>query len=163
MRFILNSSQKILGLVILMVFAASLMTPLDCQAKETTEGERKILFHRHPMNPTVTSPVPNKDEMGMDYTPVYVDEVSMGESKVPGHAVISISPERQQLIGVRTAVVELRVCGESALWSFVVVPFVFPLRVRCYRLSFVHLSPLVITALSVFPTGDHCFVCHRRW
>src|SRR3989304_4197341 len=33
--------------------------------------ERKVLFYRNPMNPTVTSPEPKKDEMGMDYIPVY--------------------------------------------------------------------------------------------
>src|SRR5258706_971532 len=31
------------------------------------QGERKILFYRNPMNPTVTSPVPAKDELGMNY------------------------------------------------------------------------------------------------
>lgn len=36
--------------------------------------ERKILFYRHPMDPTVTSPTPQKDEMGMDYIPVYEEE-----------------------------------------------------------------------------------------
>jgi membrane fusion protein, copper/silver efflux system len=35
------------------------------------QPERKIRFYRHPMNPSVTSPVPAKDEMGMSYTPVY--------------------------------------------------------------------------------------------
>ncbi len=30
-------------------------------------GEREILFYRNPMNPTISSPVPAKDEMGMDY------------------------------------------------------------------------------------------------
>ncbi|TPQ24218.1 efflux RND transporter periplasmic adaptor subunit [Methylomonas koyamae] len=39
-------------------------------------AERKPLFYRHPMNPKVTSPIPTKDEMGMDYLPVYADEVS---------------------------------------------------------------------------------------
>ncbi len=34
---------------------------------------RKILFYRNPMNPDVTSSVPAKDEMGMDYIPVYAD------------------------------------------------------------------------------------------
>lgn len=29
------------------------------------------LFYRHPMNPSVTSPIPAKDKMGMDYVPVY--------------------------------------------------------------------------------------------
>ncbi len=36
--------------------------------------ERKVLFYRHPMNPQVTSPTPQKDEMGMDYIPVYEEE-----------------------------------------------------------------------------------------
>jgi len=36
--------------------------------------ERKPLFYRNPMNPAITSPVPSKDEMGMDYIPVYKDE-----------------------------------------------------------------------------------------
>jgi len=41
-------------------------------------GERKILFYRSPMNPTVTSKVPMKDQMGIDYVPVYADESSSG-------------------------------------------------------------------------------------
>jgi membrane fusion protein, copper/silver efflux system len=36
--------------------------------------ERKVLFYRHAMNPSVTSSAPKKDEMGMDYIPVYEDE-----------------------------------------------------------------------------------------
>jgi len=35
---------------------------------------RKPLYYRHPMNPKVTSPTPAKDEMGMDYTPVYGED-----------------------------------------------------------------------------------------
>ncbi|MEP7013156.1 MAG: efflux RND transporter periplasmic adaptor subunit [Acidobacteriota bacterium] len=34
---------------------------------------RRPAFYRHPMRPEVTSPVPAKDEMGMDYVPVYAD------------------------------------------------------------------------------------------
>lgn len=46
-------------------------------------GERKILYYRSPMNPTVTSKVPMKDAMGMDYVPVYADEGgSGGERKI---------------------------------------------------------------------------------
>ena len=37
-------------------------------------GERRILFYRNPMDPTITSPAPMKDSMGMDYVPVYADE-----------------------------------------------------------------------------------------
>ena len=44
------------------------------------KGERKILFYRNPMNPAITSPVPAKDEMGMDYIPVYAEEEA-GEEK----------------------------------------------------------------------------------
>lgn len=36
--------------------------------------ERKPLYYRHPMNPNVTSQLPAKDEMGMDYIPVYAEE-----------------------------------------------------------------------------------------
>ncbi|MCM8757449.1 MAG: efflux RND transporter periplasmic adaptor subunit, partial [Candidatus Omnitrophica bacterium] len=31
---------------------------------------RKILYYRNPMNPSITSKVPMKDQMGMDYIPV---------------------------------------------------------------------------------------------
>jgi Cu(I)/Ag(I) efflux system membrane fusion protein len=41
-------------------------------------AERRILFYRNPMDPTITSPVPAKDEMGMDYVPVYADEAETG-------------------------------------------------------------------------------------
>ncbi len=44
--------------------------------------QRKILFYRNPMNPNITSPVPAKDEMGMDYIPVYADEDKPKERKI---------------------------------------------------------------------------------
>jgi Cu(I)/Ag(I) efflux system membrane fusion protein len=66
-------------------------------------GGRKIKFYRSPMNPNQTSPVPRKDEMGMDYIPVYGDEVNdTASSSVTGLAAININPERQQSIGLRT-------------------------------------------------------------
>ena len=36
--------------------------------------ERKIIFYRNPMNPSVTSAVAAKDSMGMDYIPVYAED-----------------------------------------------------------------------------------------
>jgi len=39
-----------------------------------TVSERKPLYYRHPMNPQVTSTMPTKDEMGMDYVAVYAEE-----------------------------------------------------------------------------------------
>jgi len=41
---------------------------------ETTADTREPLFYRNAMNPGVTSPVPAKDSMGMDYVPVYATE-----------------------------------------------------------------------------------------
>jgi len=65
-------------------------------------GERKLLFYRSPMNPAQTSPTPRKDEMGMDYVPVYSEEGG-GSPSVTGLATVGIDPQRQQLIGLRTA------------------------------------------------------------
>jgi Cu(I)/Ag(I) efflux system membrane fusion protein len=71
------------------------------QAKPS--GERKILFYRSPMDPKQTSPTPRKDEMGMDYVPVYADEQGGGAPPVEGLATVNIDPSRQQLIGLKTA------------------------------------------------------------
>jgi len=40
----------------------------------TKAGDRKVVFYRNPMNPEITSPVPARDEMGMDYIPVYEEK-----------------------------------------------------------------------------------------
>ncbi|MBI3770126.1 MAG: efflux RND transporter periplasmic adaptor subunit [Deltaproteobacteria bacterium] len=71
-------------------------------------AERKVAMYRHPMRADVTSPNPAKDEMGMDYIPVYEDEMGGEAGHVPGHASFTLSPERQQLIGVTTATLETR-------------------------------------------------------
>jgi membrane fusion protein, copper/silver efflux system len=42
--------------------------------------ERKLLYYRHPMNPKVTSPTPAKDDMGMDYLPVYAEAQRLPEA-----------------------------------------------------------------------------------
>ena len=67
---------------------------------QTSAGdERRILYYRHPHNPQVTSSTPKKDEMGMDYVPVYADEGGGGEG-------VLISPEVRNNLGVRVAEVE---------------------------------------------------------
>ncbi len=68
-------------------------------------GEREILYYRNPMNPAITSPVPAKDEMGMDYIPVYADEEN-GADEPAG--TVKIDPVIVQNIGVRVAKVERR-------------------------------------------------------
>lgn len=41
------------------------------EKKDASVKQGKILFYRNPMNPGITSNVPTKNEMGMDYIPVY--------------------------------------------------------------------------------------------
>lgn len=83
------------------------LTRVETSSKSTkSQGRGKLLYYRHPMRPDITSPKPAKDEMGMDYVPIYEGEESRGESMVPGHGEAMISPERQQLIGVQKAVVD---------------------------------------------------------
>ena len=72
------------------------------------KGGRRILFYRNPMGAGDASPVAKKDAMGMDYIPVYEDEVRNAPSSVPDHAVAEIPVARQQLIGVKLGGVEKR-------------------------------------------------------
>ncbi|OIR12426.1 cation efflux system protein CusB precursor [mine drainage metagenome] len=39
-------------------------------------NKHKVLYYRNPMGLADTSPVPKKDSMGMDYTPVYADNIA---------------------------------------------------------------------------------------
>ncbi|MCB1688585.1 MAG: efflux RND transporter periplasmic adaptor subunit [Halioglobus sp.] len=72
--------------------------PVDAGAHQAP-AEREILFYRNPMNPSVTSPTPMQDSMGMDYLPVYAD--GAGDDVM---GTVSIDPVVVQNIGVRTAI-----------------------------------------------------------
>ncbi len=69
------------------------------------EQHGKILFYRNPMDPTITSPVPRKDEMGMDYVPVYADEATAESAQ---GATVTIDPGIVQNMNVTTETVERR-------------------------------------------------------
>jgi RND family efflux transporter MFP subunit len=69
------------------------------------DEQREVLFFRNPMDPNITSPAPRKDEMGMDYVPVYADEA--GSPGAQG-AVVTIDPAVQQNMNVLTRRVERR-------------------------------------------------------
>jgi len=69
------------------------------------EGDREILFYRNPMDPSISSPVPRKDEMGMDYVPVYADEAAPAAAQ---GAVVTIDPRVQQNMNVVTQRVQRR-------------------------------------------------------
>jgi RND family efflux transporter MFP subunit len=73
--------------------------------EDVGNGEREILFYRNPMDPTITSPVPRKDNMGMDYVPVYADEA---QSAATDGAVVTINPAVQQNMNVITETVTRR-------------------------------------------------------
>ena len=67
----------------------------------SSPGERRVLFYRHPMDPSIHSDKPAKDNMGMDYVPVHEDE-TQGASSVEGRAAVKVPPERAQLLGIRS-------------------------------------------------------------
>ena len=76
----------------------------DKPAPAQPADKGKLLFYRNPMDPKITSPVAAKDEMGMDYIPVYESELKAEAGPaVEGLATVRIDPERQQLIGLTTA------------------------------------------------------------
>jgi Cu(I)/Ag(I) efflux system membrane fusion protein len=68
----------------------------------TTSGPRRVRYYRNPMGLPDTSPVPKKDNMGMDYIAVYD-----GEDQDDGKTV-KISLDKIQRSGVRTEAVQER-------------------------------------------------------
>ena len=70
-------------------------------------AERQPLYYRNPMNPAVTSPVPTKDSMGMDYIPVYEQE------QAQHNGTVSINPVVQNNIGLRTAAAEVQTISRT--------------------------------------------------
>jgi Cu(I)/Ag(I) efflux system membrane fusion protein len=94
------------------------------QAPSPAGDKGKLLFYRNPMDPSITSPVFLKDQMGMDYIPVYEGDLkeAQGSGSVEGLATVTIDTQRQQLIGLHTAKVtegdlggELRTNGVVAV------------------------------------------------
>jgi RND family efflux transporter MFP subunit len=91
-------------------------------------GERKLLFYRNPMNPMVTSPVPAKDEMGMDYVPVYEDEtkggaIAAGSGAAPaGYATITVGTEQLKVSGIQGAPAVRETMGHAVRTVGIVVP-----------------------------------------
>lgn len=82
----------------------------SAQTPPPTAKERKILFYRNPMGLPDTSAVPKKDEMGMDYIPIYEGE----EGNDPDTAKqVKISSEKIQQLGVRSETATLRDLARS--------------------------------------------------
>ena len=76
------------------------LTPIKSNTQKTS-GERKILYWRAPMDPNEIYDAPGKSKMGMDLVPVYEDDAS-------GTGIVTIDPEVQQNMNVKTAKVEVK-------------------------------------------------------
>jgi Cu(I)/Ag(I) efflux system membrane fusion protein len=79
---------------------AGTANPPTPQAVSADKG--KILYYRNPMGLADTSPAPKKDSMGMDYIPVYENDTGADAG------IVTVSPARVQMLGVRTATVATR-------------------------------------------------------
>ncbi len=99
--------KKLMGGIVLLLLAAAALGVMACKPRKTEpkQPERKILYYRSPMNPAQTSPVPKKDEMGMDYVAVYAEEET---GTGAGPAAVKVSAAVVQKIGVVTEEVKLR-------------------------------------------------------
>jgi len=80
------------------------MNLVEKQVKAKKSGKKIISYYRHPHKPTVTSKVPKKDEMGMDYIAIY-------ETESDDSSNVFISPRIVQNMGVRTAIAD-----KGTLW-----------------------------------------------
>ncbi len=98
-----TEKMKRVFLLILLVLAVSWTA-----SRADESAGKKIKYWANPMNPNRHSDKPMKDEMGMDYVPVYEKEIS-GEVNLPeevkGLAPVHISPYKEQLIDVKFATV----------------------------------------------------------
>lgn len=77
--------------------------PVD-QAGST--GGRKVLYYVDPMNPSHTSDKPGFAPCGMPMEPVYADEGEAAGGKPAAPGAVKITPQKQQLLGVKVSPVE---------------------------------------------------------
>jgi Cu(I)/Ag(I) efflux system membrane fusion protein len=98
----------ICGMRLVLIEPAPAPAPAATGASGPAPGSRRIVFYRSPMDPNIRSDKPAKDSMGMDFVPVYEDEAGRSSGPaVAGRAVVSLTPERRGLLGVRSEDVRL--------------------------------------------------------
>jgi len=91
-------------------------------AAQNAGGSRSVLYYVDPMNPAYTSPEPGLAPCGMKMEPVYAgDGDRVAGSAIPSES-FHITPEKQQVMGLRVAAVEkipwtyqLRTTGKVAV------------------------------------------------
>jgi len=94
----------------------------------------RVLYYRDPMHPSYTSRTPGKaPDCGMELEPVYAADVEPSRANDPPQAskLVRVSPERQQMLGVRLGRAEqsrakgtLRALGRVALDETLVFPVI---------------------------------------
>ncbi|MHC1725066.1 MAG: efflux RND transporter periplasmic adaptor subunit [Syntrophobacteraceae bacterium] len=97
-------------------------------AKSGSRDDRKILYYVDPMNPSNISEKPGTAPCGMAMEPVYDDEENTQTGPIPQGSV-KISPQKQQLIGVRVSTVE----ETSRTQSFRTLGRIAPEETRVHR------------------------------
>lgn len=78
----------------------------DSHTADSQRATPKILYYRNPMGLADTSPTPKLDSMGMDYLPVY-------ENELPQSDAVLIDNHKIQTLGVQTQAVEYQLIGRE--------------------------------------------------
>ena len=86
-------------------FAACRQAPPSARPSPSPSAG-SVLYYRSPMDPSVHAATPTKDSMGMDFLPVYAEDVSPA-SDIAGRATLTLSPERRQILGLRSQTLSL--------------------------------------------------------
>ena len=105
--FIQKPLYLITFLAILTAFLAGAWIGFRQASQSEPAGGRRVLYYVDPMNPAHTSPEPGLAPCGMKMEPVFADG-DAAESPPPSlpPGAVKITPQKQQLVGVRLAVVE---------------------------------------------------------
>lgn len=104
-------------------------------AKATAVSGRRILYYYDPMHPAYKSDKPGiAPDCGMELEPVYADGGSAdppGRSSSMSAGTVNISPEKQQIIGVRVSTVE----KAASTHTLRIFGRVVPDEARIYKLN----------------------------
>jgi len=83
-------------------------SPQNAAAVDGQKPGKKLLYYRNPMGLPDTSPTPKKDQMGMDYIPVYE-----GEDAAANDSGLKISAEKIQKMGVKVEAAKLQMLDRT--------------------------------------------------
>jgi RND family efflux transporter MFP subunit len=103
------TTKNVTGIVPWALLALALLAPPSCRKdgagvppEAGAAAGRKVAYYRNPMDPSIHSATPAKDSMGMDYVPVYEDELRGTAAAVQGRATVTLTPQRRQMLGLRS-------------------------------------------------------------